>query len=60
MNERRETSFAERVRRDHADLIAAAERRAGEAVELGVANLRVAIERETWPWDRQVLEGHLR
>lgn len=52
-------SFAERVRSDRADLIAAAEQRA-DAVALGVENLRVAIERERWPWDRQVLEGHLR
>ncbi len=53
-------SFAEQVRRVHADVIATAEQRAAVAVELGVENLRVAIEREKWPWDRQVLEGHLR
>ena len=54
----RETAAGE-VRRVYAVVIAAAEQRAADAVALGVANLRVAIEREQWPWDRQVLEGHL-
>lgn len=52
-------SVAGDVRRDYAEVIARAEQRAVADVELGIVNLRAAIDAAEWPWERQVLEGHL-
>lgn len=52
-------SGAEQERRNYVEVIARAEQRAADDVELGLVNLRVAIDRAEWPWERGVLEGHL-
>lgn len=51
---------ATEIRRQHRNIITAAELRASEHVAQGVEDLREQIARAEWPWERQVLEGHLR